>query len=216
MISAELVHVIESSVPKLEGALHDIFPSLEARMQLRETRCGLATGALQRHLDSEYGIHTDRKIADLTDTPRGLNFRIVQHVVLFDPDTGHTIDPTYGQFFGLVGLTPQRAAQDARLASLYPAPKVAVFPTDASEAFGTEMADRATEIRDEIRTLPSYDGYILPQATLLGAPKGEIASAFRSIWSPERYRPLSVDEQASRDSGFRSIIDRMCRHMISI
>jgi hypothetical protein len=194
MVSAEhLKTIVKDVTPALEKVLatDSLTSKIPESLQLRYTQCGLGTAALQRVLLDEYDIPTDRQITRLEEAPRGLNFRIGNHVILRAGD--QMIDPTYGQFMNYVGLT-HRSAVEHDIAHLYPPRKIMVYGVDNARAFANTFAEHAYNI-DRSGLIPRPKVELEPDGALRGASLEEMQRVYQSIWNPDNYEPFPVTDQ---------------------
>ena len=196
-MSFELRQVVSDAAPLMEEALRlEEFPDYEGGLQLRGSVCGLATGALQLYVKQKHGMALDRRLAVPEKAPRGLNSRLLRHVVLFDGDD--MIDPSYSQFFSYVGLSPAAAKARPNLSTLYPSEKIAVILAGTDGHFADGMAAHMHAIEPEVTSrrgmgVTAYP----PENSLLGTTLEEKAAVLRDIWDPNGYDvPFSLDGQS--------------------
>lgn len=185
------------SAPLLERALHDEeTPKYPAELQLRNTVCGLATGALQLYAMEYYGVTLDRRIASPLKAPRGINSRQLQHVGLFDG--ADMIDPSFGQFYTYVGLSPDAVLKRRALLRLYPSDKIAVTPVRQAARFADGVAAHMHEIEPEVLRLRGEQSLRLPpDSSLVGTTQAEKQEVLRDIWDPRRYEAFPLEGQSS-------------------
>lgn len=188
----QLERVIEPTVAPLERALvrQNLHSTVES-LQLRDTVCGFATGALQKYLDEVHGIQTDRILTTPDEAPRGMSSRKLTHVALRHND--YIIDPTYGQFMQFVGLDP-RTASEHGYEELYPEPKVAIYDIDEWRSFADSMADHAYHL-DQFAGIKKPDIELPPFGALRGASLDDMKHAYRAVWNPAGYEEFAVTSQ---------------------
>ena len=188
----QLERIVEPTVSPLERALvrQGLHSTVES-LQLRDTVCGFATGALQKYLDEVHGIHTDRLLTTPDEAPRGLSSRRLTHVVLRHND--HIIDPTYGQFMQFVGLDPRTAADHGH-EDLYPEPKIAVYDVDEWRAFADSMAEHAYHL-DQFAGIKKPELELPPFGALRGASLDDMKHAYRAVWDPAGYEDFPLESQ---------------------
>ena len=138
-------------------AARDKIEKLPPELQLARTQCAMATLALQAMLREDYGITTERLLGAPAQLPLKMGNRRVEHAILVEPDSGMIVDPTYKQFFGLVGLDARRAAHEETVRAFYPEQSIALIQ-DVSDVRGIvedakdiqAMLDDATRVDDEL------------------------------------------------------------------
>lgn len=210
-MSFELRQITSDAAPLLEEALRlEEFPDYEPGLQLRGSVCGLATGALQIYVKRRHDLMLDRRLAVPEKAPRGLNYRLLRHVALFDG--GDMIDPSYSQFFSYVGLSPSAVKKQPSLSTLYPSEKIAVIPAGAHEGFADGMAAHMHAIEAEVASRRGEDLVAYPpENSLLGSALEEKKVTLRDIWDPTGYdMPFPLADQSD---SFQSRALRLAERM---
>lgn len=204
-----LKKAIVDSVPLLERALQPNESRYDTDLQLRGSVCGLATGALALYIRDLHGIELDRRIATPRKAPRGLNSRLLRHVVLADGDT--MFDPTYSQFFTYVGLSQPATLVVPELRALFPEEKVAAISAEGTEAFADAMAARMHEIEPEVaQRRPLGLIALAPENSLVGTALEVKQDVLRDIWDLNGYEPYSLEQQ---DAWFQARVLRLAQKM---
>ena len=181
---------------------------LDEGLQLTFPHCGLATLALRLYL-SQHSIHSERAMGLLSGKALKSDGG-PYHVVLHVDDI--VVDPTYCQFFGLVGLDARLANHFTQLRHEFPERKIAYFHRDKAVDFGQSIGMRALSMRQIVST----GQYRLPATlTRLGAPKPPLAAShdslvvatYRSIWRTD-FRTTEIDDPYGLEIA-RGILDTM-------
>ncbi|QQS22248.1 hypothetical protein IPM09_01745 [Candidatus Saccharibacteria bacterium] len=202
-MSRELQQIADKATPLVEGAIHSYLQhsGVNANRTLRSQVCGLASAVLGTHLADEYGIETDQYIAVLQAYPRTDGYTMT-HVLLRERQTGATIDPSYTQFLGLVGLSQYVLDAMPALERFCPASKIAVIDKGEELTFGIRYAEYAIRVAPSVRTELGRTGVTLmpPMGSLLQATDRYVHQVYDSIWTPGLYQPYArlVDEDAER------------------
>lgn len=207
---ANLRHLADEATPLLEAGLKEFSggPDIPLELQLRTTKCGIATAALQQWLREVHDLETDRFIAkadlevqDITQSRR------VSHVVLRTPEGLH-IDPTYSQFHAHVGLTHRVAvAQDK--ADLYPSQKIATFSD--SDMFASEYANHVYKT-DITGKLEPGEIEIGTDGAFRGVDEEVMNDFYTRLWSPDSSELFHVEDQKPHFQEMaRKIADSMKR-----
>lgn len=158
-------------------------------LQLRSAVCGLATAALQLYLNEVEGVRTERLITEPAAAPRGVNSRILTHVVL--RHEGVIIDPTYSQFLSFIGLDPRCENND----TLYPNVKVAVYHEQQWRSIANELTQYAFRL-DKNGSVPQPTVPALaPMGVLRNKPIKQMEQAYQAITNPTGYRPFPLTSQ---------------------
>lgn len=205
---SELHKIISESTPLLEEALREHeAPQYATELQLRGSVCGLATAALQLYVRGRHNMLLDRRIATPSSAPRGLSFRKLEHVTLFDRDT--MIDPSYGQFFAYVGLSREAVHAQPSMSQLYPDDKVAIIHRGTANTFAEDMATHMHRIEPEVARQRSLRSSHPPENSLVGTPIDEKKAVLRDVWDPTGYKAFPLDDQ--RDSFQRRVLQLVSR-----
>ena len=189
---------------------------IDSDLQLSVSQCSIATAALQLYLAEQCGVPTDRRIASLPllsarrrpDDP-------VRHIVL-STDDRRTIDPTYTQFFELVGFNTRVAQELPEMKALLPVRKIALFNEADELEFGRAVALEALTIREKVTPViagRALDFMTARSALLRRADDSTVISAYQSIWRSQDYEPYTVESQTARygddkfEACIRNIVD---------
>lgn len=180
-------------------------------LALRSPICGVATALLQIYLRQKE-IETTRLIAYPDKLPRGLNSRRLAHVALFCED-GTMIDPTFGQFFNLVGLTAGRAHTYPQLRQLYPAQYIAVIAPGEHEAFSRTAARIAEDAKAPVGQVIAAcqdKTSVPPIDTCATATPAELSQVYESIWDPAGYvEPFPLEQQPDIEEAAHRTVSMM-------
>jgi len=179
---------------------------LDAELQLTYSVCGVATAAMQRYLENQ-GIVTNRLKHDFTAITSGARIE-GSHVVL-ETDDKRVIDPTYSQYFELVGLSSQLAQQFGDMRSLLPDERVAMFPTSAHKQFATDIARRALAIRPEVEDALASRilNFHYSPPSLEGVAPRSVEDVYKVIWDMPRYAEFPLEHQLARHAVFADYVD---------
>lgn len=200
MNTPELRQIVADATPVLERAVarHIVYGNHPEELQLRGSVCGLASSLLGRYLAQKHDIRTDRHIAALDWYPTGDHVQM-RHVVLTDQETGAIIDPSFSQFFGLVGLTQSTAKEVPELRSLYPTNKIAVIEPGSERLFGYKYSEYAARIAPQVKAHLGSRAIvpIPPAGLLLDASHDQIHGIYDAIWERGLYQsyPEQVDDE---------------------
>lgn len=146
-------------------------------LHARSSNCGIATAFLQQALHTHHNIATERLYGEPPKAPRSEHGnRIFGHVILRHETT--LIDPTYGQLFAFVGMTPQ---QIETVKHYYPEHLALLIGAEQRGATLSSLADslHRASLRDHVQ-LQRY-------APLRGVGKQTIAAALGDIYEPSHY-----------------------------
>lgn len=194
--SVELHRVAKQSAPNLEKVLAGGSRTnhLPENLQLRYSQCGLATKALQNYFMEKYQAPTERLIhISEDDSLRGMNSRRQSHVIL-RTEGGRFIDPTYGQFMNLIGLTPE-LAQINQLEQLYPGAKIASFTEDTAGDFSAKFSDHAYKTWQTDGHKIAEPSPLNPRLSALrNASRDQMQSTYSKLWDVNNYREMTADE----------------------
>jgi|APMI01.1.fsa_nt_gi hypothetical protein len=211
MNTPELRRIVDDATPVIEKAVarHIVYGAYPLDLQLRGSVCGLASSLLARYLEQKHGIVTDRHIAALDGHPTDDHVQM-RHVVLTEQATGAMIDPSFSQFFNLVGLTQATVREIPELQSLYPINKVAVIDAGDERLFGYRYAEYAMNIAPRVRRHLGVRAVmpIHPTGVLLSAGADVIHAVYDGIWERGRYR--SYPEQRD-DAYIEQMLDESLR-----
>lgn len=187
-------------------------------LQLSYSQCGLATAALQLYLAEQCDVVTHRRIASLPMiTPKAWGDDPLRHVILSTEDR-RTIDPTYTQFFELVGYDLSQARRHPDVRALLPERKIALFSELDELAFGEAVARRALLMRARgLPKVPAQPSVISIEegGALEDADVATVVAAYQSIWRSQAYTPFTVEAQSGGygDDAFentvRNIVDAL-------
>jgi hypothetical protein len=197
-------HNIAAAAPLLEKALlvgDWATNRFEASLQLRNSLCGVATGALQRYVKERHDITLERRIGTPPKAPREINSRRMSHVVLLaeSEEENIVIDPTHGQFLRYVGLTPARATSHDALADLYLDPKIVMVGAGETREFADVVATHAHRIEPQVQQAVYADADAFGSIDMLvGATLEQKKSVYRDVWNPAHYKTVfPVEEQST-------------------
>lgn len=204
MNTLELRTVLNKVTPSLAEAVrtHPGYAPYSAETVLGSTCCGFATGLLQRYLKERHDIETTQMIGGLVDVPRNsFTHRLVEHVVLADDTHGAIIDPSYGQFMNLVGLSRQNFGAEINNtvnAAQFPTPRIALIDKERTDEFGAAYAERALGRRGVIayqllRRRGAGTAPDLNTTPLIHHSTEEATRVYQSIWDMSQYQPFDTD-----------------------
>lgn len=194
--SVELQQIAKQTAPNLEKVLvrGRATSHLAENLQLRYSQCGLATKALQNYFAEQYDAPTERLIhVSSDDNLRGLSYRRQTHVILRTED-GRFIDPTYGQFMNLIGLTPEQA-QASQLEHLYPSAKIASFTEQTAAKFSQKFAQHTYNTWQSSGHAINQPTPLNPRLSALrNASLDQMESTYNDLWDVNNYRELTPEE----------------------
>jgi len=168
----------------------------DATHTLREPRCDIATWTLNYFFALDGTPHTRPLMSKYNAGIFRPNGGIRWHALLEGlprVGLGKYIEPTYSQFFDLVGLGIEgykKVADD--YPDLYPKPRIAVFDEEHREEFVQGVTERAVAIAamtDRRFDIPSHRN---THGMLIGKPRETIAETFLGIWDMHSYEPVIV------------------------
>ncbi len=191
------------AIPLLEIALgeDERLAELAPALRLRETVCGLATGALCLYMKEADGVHANRIVTYSETAPREYNCRRMSHVIL--SEGGEIGDPTPTQFLKYVGITPQYPEAE----KLYQSPPYGLFDTNEAELFSDTIASEAYRI-DPLVCKPESMGN--PAVGVLkGKTYVEMRAVYRDIWTLENYDSFPLEDQPSLYRRAEKVMSRM-------
>lgn len=153
-------------------------PSIHARL----TNCGRATALIQHNLREHHTIATQRIFGEPPLAPRlRYNSRRFGHVLLRTNDT--LIDPTYGQLFSYVGLTPSQSHETFA----YSGPlSLTIDLSQPGAALEPLVDDLHAASQLEIAQLDEY-------GPLRGKGRQAIKAVIYDIYNPGHYIPYEVE-----------------------
>lgn len=203
--SEALQQIIKSIRPTLESELsncaHAMFHfGLESRhllpLQLRVPVCGLASRSLQIVLRERYDIDT---------TVMGVTTRVIpgyrgepvphRHVMLHSEK--NAIDPTFGQYMGLFGLSFGMAVKNHNLIDLYPRKRIAVYPLAQAARFAEQFANHGHNLVPNIPK-PEHTERS-PYGVLRNASLTESVNVMQELWNPKSYEVHKLDNPDSEE-----------------
>jgi hypothetical protein len=202
-MSCELQRIVDEATLLVERAVHShvLYAGGNSNNTLRSQVCGLASAVLGTHLADQYGIETDQYIAVLQEYPPTDGYAMT-HVLLRERQTGATIDPSYTQFLGLVGLSQYVLDAMPALERFCPASKIAVIEKGEELTFGIRYAEHAIRVAPSVRVELGRAGVTLmtPMGSLLQATDRHIHQVYDSIWTTGLYQPYArlVDKDDER------------------
>ncbi len=188
-----LQQIVESIRPTLESELSDCAPAmfhfgLESRqllpLQLRIPVCGLASRSLQIVLRERYDIDTTLMGVTTNVIPSYRGEPIPhRHVMLHGKNDA--IDPTFGQYMGLFGLSFGSAIHDPDLMNMYPRERIAVYPLAHAARFAEEFANHGHNLVPNIPK-PKHTERS-PYGILRNASLTESVNLMQELWNPKSY-----------------------------
>jgi hypothetical protein len=169
---------------------------VDATHTLREPHCDIATWTLNYFFALDGMPHTRPMMSKHDVGVFGINGGVGWHALLEGlprVGLGKYIEPTYSQFFDLVGLDVEgyKKVTD-EYPNLYPKARIAVIDAKEREAFVAGVTEQAvviaamTDRRFDIPTARKTHGM------LVGKSRDVIAATYSSIWDMRNYEPVAV------------------------
>lgn len=172
---------------------------IDSDLQLSYSQCAIATAAVQLYLAEQCDVATHRVIGPLSMLSAGRALDDPVKHVLLSAEDGRVIDPTYTQFFELVGLNTRVAQEFPETKMLLPERKIALFKEAEELEFGHEVAIKALSIREKITSAlagRSLELSIARSALLRRSDEVTVIKTYQSIWQAKNYTSYTVESQA--------------------
>lgn len=145
-----------------------------------------------------------------------MNGGVGWHVLLLGlPGVGmdKVIDPTFGQFYHLVGVDPGETGESYEIGAPYATSPIAVVDIDRMGEFAQGVADAAYQIAStQTRPLDAPCGQNT-HGILVGQSPEEIAGVYANIWDPDNYEPFELLPDGHRDRQTRRLANMMMKQM---